>query len=249
MKKIKLITTFLILLSFVSFSQEETKEETKQEAKEVKQEPKQETKKEVKKEVKEEPKKVVKKEPKKVVKQEPKEVVKEEIQDSNSVENQFDKIYRISTTYQTYKVIDRDKFIQLKKNILDSLKDAKSLITEKEGLLKIERNNIKKTKDLLVKTQIDLETANKKENSIALFGAQLEKKTYNILLWSIIVLSLLALFYFIYRFSKSNVLTKEAQNNLLEIEQEFEQHRKKSIEREQKLRRQLQDEINKMRNN
>lgn len=199
--KIKLITIFSILLSFVSFAQEETKEE-----------------------------------------------IKKEIQDSNSVENQFDKIYRISTTYQTYKVIDKDKFIQLKKNILDSLKVAKNLIIEKERLLKIERDNIKKTKDLLAKTQLDLETANKKENSISLLGTQLEKKTYNILLWSIIVLSLLALFYFIYKFSKSNVLTREAQNNLLEIEQEFEQHRKKSIEREQKLRRQLQDEINKLRN-
>ncbi|MGK0412433.1 MAG: hypothetical protein ACJA1B_000629 [Polaribacter sp.] len=214
MKKIKLITIFLILLSFVSFSQEETKQEVKEETKEV-----------------------------------VKEVVKEEIQDSNSVENQFDEIYRISTTYQTYKVIDKDKFIQLKKNILDSLKVAKSLITEKESLLKTERDNIKKTKDLLAKTQLGLETANRKENSISLFGTPLEKKTYNILLWSIIVLSLLALFYFIYRFLNSNVLTKEAQNNLLEIEEEFEQHRKKSIEREQKLRRQLQDEINKLRNN
>jgi hypothetical protein len=57
----------------------------------------------------------------------------------------------------------------------------------------------------------------------------------------------LALFYFIFKFSKSNILTKEAQNNLLDIEQEFEEYRKKSIEREQKLRRQLQDEINKLR--
>ena len=39
------------------------------------------------------------------------------------------------------------------------------------------------------------------------------------------------------------------QNNLLDVEQEFEQHRKKSLEREQKLRRQLQDEVNKHRGN
>jgi hypothetical protein len=55
------------------------------------------------------------------------------------------------------------------------------------------------------------------------------------------------LFYFIFKFSSSNVLTKEAQNSLLDVEQEFEQHRKKSLEREQKLRRQLQDEVNKLR--
>ena len=177
----------------------------------------------------------------------------EEIIDSNSVENQFDQIYRTSTTFRPpgtgkkYKVINLVSYQQLKVNVLDSLKNSKSLISEKESLLKAERNNIKKTKNILSKTQLDLKVANKKENSISLFGAQLSKTNYNFLLWSIIIVSLLALFYFIFKFSKSNILTKEAQNNLLDIEQEFEEYRKKSIEREQKLRRQLQDEINKLR--
>ncbi|MFT6065557.1 MAG: hypothetical protein ACJAYY_002616 [Paraglaciecola sp.] len=177
----------------------------------------------------------------------------EEIIDSNSVKNQFDQIYRTSTTFRPpgtgkkYKVINLVSYQQLKVNVLDSLKNSKNLISEKESLLKAERNNIKKTKNILSKTQLDLKVANKKENSISLFGAQLSKTNYNFLLWSIIIVSLLALFYFIFKFSKSNILTKEAQNNLLDIEQEFEQYRKKSIEREQKLRRQLQDEINKLR--
>ena len=168
--------------------------------------------------------------------------------EDTSLKGQFDKIYRISTTYQVYKVIDKEKFLKLKKNVLDSLQDAKKLILEKENLLKIERENIKKTKEILTKTKEDLEVSNLKENSISLFGIQLSKITYNLVLWSIIIISLLALIYFIYKFSRSNVLTKQAQNNLIEVEQEFELHRKKSIEREQKLRRQLQDEINKHRN-
>lgn len=172
----------------------------------------------------------------------------EEPQNSNSIENQFDEIYRISTTYQTYKVIGKDKYQQLKENVLDSLKNAKNLIIQKENLLKIERNNIENTKNILSTTMLDLETSNKKENSISLFGTQLDKTNYNLLLWGIITVSFLALFYFIFKFSQSHVLTKKAQNNLLYVEQEFDQHRKKSIEREQKLRRQLQDEVNKSRN-
>mgnify|MGYP003632075358 FL=1 len=172
----------------------------------------------------------------------------ETIEEDNSLEGQFDKIYRISTTYQVYKVIGKDKYLELKKNVLDSLKDAKNLISEKESLLKAERDNIKGTKDLLLKTQSELEASKKNENSISLFGTELSKTNYNLLLWSIIIVSLLALFYFIFKFSQSNVLTKEAQNNLLDVEQEFEEHRKKSLEREQKLRRQLQDEVNKLRN-
>ncbi len=169
------------------------------------------------------------------------------IEEDTSLEGQFDKIYRISTTYQVYKVIGKDKYLELKKNVLDSLKDAKSLISEKESLLKAERDNIKGTKDLLLKTQSELEASKKNENSISLFGTELSKTTYNLSLWSIIIVSLLALSYFIFKFSQSNVLTKEAQNNLLDVEQEFEEHRKKSLEREQKLRRQLQDEVNKLR--
>ncbi len=70
----------------------------------------------------------------------------------------------------------------------------------------------------------------------------------HLLLWGIIVLLLLGLSYFIFKFFRSNILTKEAKNNLVDVEQEFEQHRKKTLVREQKLRRKLQDEINKQRN-
>jgi|TARA_R110002126_G_scaffold39767_1_gene117555 hypothetical protein len=171
----------------------------------------------------------------------------EEVEKDTSIQGQFDEIYRISTTYQVYKVINKDKYQVLKRNVLDSIKKLETQITEKENQLRTERENIKKTKGLLAKTQADLVASNKKENSISLFGIELSKIKYNLLLWSIIIISLLGLFYFIFKFFRSNTLTKEAQNNLLDVEQEFEEHRKKSLEREQKLRRQLQDEINRTR--
>lgn len=169
-------------------------------------------------------------------------------EEPNSIENQFDNIYRTSTSYQIYKVISKKAYQGLKVNVLDSLNSSKKIILEKERLLKEEKNTIEETKKLLSKTQLDLETANQKENSISLFGLQLSKISYNLLLWGIIILLLLGLSYFIFKFIKSNVLTKEAKNNLIDVEAEFELHRKKSLIREQKLRRQLQDEINKQRN-
>ena len=169
-------------------------------------------------------------------------------EDTNSIESQFDKIYRTSTTYQVYKVISKDGYQRLKLNVLDSLKSSKKIISEKENLLLTERSSIKETKTLIAKTKLELDSALEKENSISLLGIQLSKTTYNLTLWSIIIVLLLGLSYFIFKFSRSNVLTKEAQNNLVDVEQEFDQHRKNTLEREQKLRRQLQDEINKQRN-
>ena len=170
------------------------------------------------------------------------------LKDTNSIENQFEELYKKSSTYQIYKVISKDKYQRLKLNILDSLKNLKETITHKESLLLKEKTNIEETKRLLAKAEIDLNTALKKENSIDVLGIQLSKTAYNLLLWSIIVSLLLGLSYFIFKFFRSNILTKEAQNNLLNIEEEFEQHRKKTLVREQKLRRKLQDEINKQRN-
>jgi len=168
--------------------------------------------------------------------------------EDNSIKGQFDKIYRISTTYQVYKVIDKNKYQVLKSNVLDSIKNYQNLISEKENLLNIEKNNIKETKEVLSKTQSELDSALKQASSISILGIQLSKTTYNLIVWSFIAILILTLSYFIFKFTKSNVVTKEAKNNLAEVEQEFDVHRKKSIEREQKLRRQLQDEINKHRN-
>lgn len=172
----------------------------------------------------------------------------ETVKEDNSMKGQFDKIYRISTTYQTYKVIGKDRFQKLKENVLDSLVKSKKTISEKESLLKTERANIQKLNTDLTKTKLDLNTALEKENSISLFGIQLNKITYNLILWFIIISLGLALSFFVFKFSRSNILTNKAQDNLQDVEQEFESHKKKAIEREQKLRRQLQDEINKQRN-
>jgi ATP-dependent Zn protease len=168
--------------------------------------------------------------------------------DSNTIKGQFDKIQRISTNYQAYKVISKEGFQILKSNVLDTLKTAKKIIIEKENLLKVERDNVKKIQTQLNETKINLETASKRENSISLFGQQLNKTTYNLILWLLIITLIIGLGYFVFKFSKSNILTKEAQENLEDIHQEFETHKKKSLEREQKLRRQLQDEVNKHRN-
>ena len=169
-------------------------------------------------------------------------------EDTNSIENQFEELYKKSSTYQVYKVISKDKYQRLKLNILDSLKDLKETIANKESLLLKEKSNIEETKKLLTQTEIDLNISLKKESSIDILGIKLSKVVYNLLLWGIIVLLLLGLSYFIFKFFRSNILTKEAKNNLVDVEQEFEQHRKKTLVREQKLRRKLQDEINKQRN-
>ena len=165
-----------------------------------------------------------------------------------TIEGQFDKIFKVSATFQNYKIVGKDEFLSLKKNVLDSVKKFRKAFLNIENLLKNERENIAYLNETLTQKTLELDNALFKENSISLFGAPLNKFTYSFILWTIIIGFGAGIVFFVFKFLKSNVIAKQAQESLLIVEEEFEIHRKNSIEREQKLRRQLQDEINKHRN-
>ena len=165
-----------------------------------------------------------------------------------SIRGGFDRLYRVSTNYKGYKVINKEKFLDLKQQVLDSSKASQNLLIEKNNLLKASKLDNKKNQEALTLTKLTLETTLKKENSISLFGIQLSKFIYNFILWTLISLLLVLVIYLSFKFQKNNFLTKRAEQNLKNVEYEYEQYRKKALEREQKLRRTLQDEINKQRN-
>lgn len=172
----------------------------------------------------------------------------ETVVDNISINGQFETILRTSTNYKVYKVINKEKILQLRQNVLDSIKTSQNLITEKNRLLKVKKQTIKRTQDSLNKTLLELSATVLKEDSISFLGMQLRKVSYNIILWTLILSLLTVLVYVILKFLKNNIHTKEAKNNLLIVEKELEQHVKNAIDREQKLRRKLQDEVNKQRN-
>jgi len=97
----------------------------------------------------------------------------------------------------------------------------------------------------LTTTKTNLENTINEKDSMALFGLQMSKGGYNVLMWTIIAALLALLLLFVYKFKNSNTITKQAKKALLETEEEYEEYRRNSLEREQKVRRQLQDEINK----
>jgi hypothetical protein len=166
-----------------------------------------------------------------------------------SIENQFEEIYKKSNSYQAYKIIKKRYYQDLKQNTLDSLERSKKIISDKDRLLFTQKNKLKKDSILLSKTTLELKDSIKREKSISFLGILVSKKFYNLLLWGIVIILLMSLSLFIVKFIRNNRTTKKAQRNVIDLEEEFELFRKKSVQREQKLRRQLQDEINKQRKN
>lgn len=170
-----------------------------------------------------------------------------------SIEDQFNYISRISGNYKDgikrYEVINLAYFNKLKSNILDSINTLENQIkTANTTINEQKQANLSLQKEL-DNTKIALEKTNSEKDKISLFGIMLNKTFYNLLLWSIIGLLFVLLFFFIFKFKSSNTVTKQAKKSLEDLEVEFEDHRRVALEREQKVRRQLQDEINKHKTN
>lgn len=167
---------------------------------------------------------------------------------SNTLEEQFVQVVDKSNNYQDYKIIQKSKINQLRINILDSIKNLKSTIESTNLEIIQKKNQIDSLTSDLKNTELELANSIEKENAIDFFGIETTKSTYNALMWSIISVLLLSLGLFIFKFRNSNVITKDARNKLVEVEEEFDRHRQKTLEEQQQLRRKLQDEINKNRN-
>ncbi len=166
---------------------------------------------------------------------------------NNSIEQQFQTLYKESNNYQIYKVVKKASYLSLQKNVSDSINKYKVTVTEKQNLILDQNKKLTKLQQEIDGLNQRLTESSTKEDQIAFLGIALTKANYNLFVWGIIIIILILLLYFIYQFKNSNVVTRETKELLSEIEQEFEEHKRKSIEREQQLRRKLQDEINKQR--
>jgi len=162
-----------------------------------------------------------------------------------TIDNQFEYVIRRSNSYQEFKVVKKTWLYELKAHTLDSLNAVHKELSDTQATVTNQSQEIDQLKTDLANTKTNLENTNKEKDSMALFGIQMSKGGYNALMWTIIAALLVLLMFFIYKFKNSNATTKQAKKTLLETEEEYEEYRRNALEREQKVRRQLQDELNK----
>lgn len=165
-----------------------------------------------------------------------------------TIDNQFEYVIRRSNNYQEFKVVKKTWLYELKAHTIDTLNALHKELSDTQATVNSQSNEINQLKTDLSNTKTNLENTNKQKDSMALFGMQMSKGGYNALMWAIIAALFALLLLFIYKFKNSNSVTKQAKRTLLETEEEYEEYRRNALEREQKVRRQLQDEINKQKN-
>ena len=167
-----------------------------------------------------------------------------------SIIDQFEFVIKKSSNWtdekgQSYEVIKRNMMLTLKAHTLDSLNAFQARLESTKNIVSTQQKEINTLKTDLAKTEDSLASTNLEKDSLVFLGIQMSKSNYSLLMWSIIAALLVFLLLFIYKFKNSNVVTKATKSALVEMENEFTAHRRIALDREQKVKRQLQDLINK----
>lgn len=164
-----------------------------------------------------------------------------------TLEGVFQQLIDRSGGWQNFKMLDRGKLAAFQRSMTDSINGVRSQLVAEKQKVKENEATIKELNDKITEIQAALDQTKDQKDSVSFFGALVSKGLYNTIMWGIVLALASLLVLYIYKFSNGNVVTKKSINDLNELQEEYENYRKAAIEREQKVRRQLQDEINKHR--
>ncbi|WP_143961759.1 hypothetical protein [Litoribacter populi] len=164
---------------------------------------------------------------------------------SGTISSQFEYLNSISNNYQEYKVVKKTNLDKIQKNITDSLDFYKVQIVDVQKELATQKTQLAEMEKKMVTAEAEKNAAIDAKDNFAFLGMPIHKSNYNNLMWGIVGVLGMALLFFLFKFNKSHKVTSETLRTLEETKEEFEQHRKNTLERERKLNRQLVDEMNK----
>lgn len=153
---------------------------------------------------------------------------------------------RTRTSADGYKMVAGYRLDQLWKSVSDTLRKEKAEKKNIQQKLTEQEKTISYLKTEISGKEASLTENTNKVNEIRFLGIPFEKGTYNIIVWSVIGILAIALIIVIARSAKNITEAKHRTQLYNEVAEEYQAFKAKSVEKERKLARELQDERNKL---
>ena len=163
--------------------------------------------------------------------------------DKGSIETSFTYVIRNASDYEDSKVVKSWWLWRLRSYVLDSLKVYRDSIQSFQNLVDVKDHQIDSLKTDLKELDSSLSDAVKERDSLLFLGISMTKLVYNAIMWLIAAILLTAFIIVLLLYKRSNAVTTKTRESLTETQEEFETHRKRALEREQKIAREMYDEI------
>ena len=163
-----------------------------------------------------------------------------------SLKSQFQEILDRSETYTEYKVIKRTDLSQYSKAVQDSLRTNRVEINTLKNTVNDQKSQISELSKRITDLENQLAESEELRESLSLLGLNINKTTYHLIVWLIIGVLLIFGVFAYTSFIRSNIITSKSIKEYKALEVEFEDHKKKSYEKQLKIGRELQTERNKI---
>ncbi len=161
-----------------------------------------------------------------------------------TLDNQFQQLNYISRTQGDYKLIRKENLDIIKANVSDSMNIYRNEIKSLKASSGSHASTTQSLQDSIQSLKADLNQERLKVDSFNFLGLSINKGTYSTIVWILILVFLLSTIILFTAFKKAKNDTIEFQNTAEKSQEEYNILRKKAMEKEQALRRQLQDELN-----
>ena len=169
--------------------------------------------------------------------------LQQKLQSNLDIQSQFQVLLSQSKGIDAdFKAIRKSNIEIIQKNVSDSISKYTKEIASLKSNSSSSAATVTSLRDSLQATQSALNIETAKKDSIDFLGINFSKGSYHSLVWIIIGVLALALFIILASFRKAKVDAVEHQKTADEVQNEFQAYKKKAMETEQKLKRQLLDE-------
>ena len=153
----------------------------------------------------------------------------------SSLKDQYNYIEEHTRIYEDYRAIREDMFQKLKRNVSDTLSSINVKIAGLNKTVSVLNRTIDTLRTNLASTRTKLEEITNTKNSIKVIGLEINKLTYNRIMWTILLalIAVLLLGFLVFKRNLSAIFNTKKEFQELKIE--FETYRKTSREAREKL--------------
>lgn len=161
-----------------------------------------------------------------------------------SLNGQYQFLLSRSRSVNGYKLMNPFRLNAVWKSVTDTVAKARTELSKARAMIAAQADTIKTLRSTVKGSELEVKDTEAKMDEINILGLSVSKGTYNLIVWSIILVLALALFIVIARSAKNINEAKHRTQLYDEISAEYQSYKAKASEKERKLARELQDERN-----
>ncbi|MFB6340970.1 hypothetical protein ACE1ET_04585 [Saccharicrinis sp. FJH62] len=156
-----------------------------------------------------------------------------------NLEQQYDVFKKNLNYWNLQYFMTPDQLDQFYGAVKDSISNLEKVIIKSENQILSLQNDLKTNKSRTDQLQAKLDESIKRQNSIPVLGMQVDKSAYSITLYAIIIAVLVFAGIMFLMFKRSNAVTVKTKTEYQELMEEYEQHKKNSLDRYTKINTEL----------